>query len=608
MLQLCFLCCFLLDADEIHYVALSLEKANSALRILQAGDFMNSMLHPDRDITGLSVEQQYQVTALRMLLDSLGARMARWEGRSVFDQNRNALRCGKLVDVTDYREDRGLDGLPCVECRCRFEVGGVLIRLGFSDTDSAKDIEILSVHVVPDPEEPAPEFFPEHGYYRHRNHFYSTLFSTEVAGPPHPNEPAPVVLTEENGGNTTMPPEYLEPLKLDPEWSRPRQLAECFLYEVRVSQERAPETGVTDGLSGRWTDDVNHLASLFRKFSHEMARRGGRNLVDGSGSAVRCGRFTHVAGYRDFTHFDGTKMIEADCRMEMAGVRVRLAFDETEARVTAVHVVRDSSQPIPEFFPKTGYYEGIDPAPLPGRSSRINASASRGAFALLLRREDGAPDRAHLWRSGEKRRAWEDPETKIRWEPFEPSVSYDVRRNPWANGFPYSEAAAFSGDGRFHWGRLPAGEYRVAAATVPPELTYGYGNEGEIDFSVFLGSPVTLDGTPGRAESVSVSFPETETKTLAIRDAETGEAVSGDFSLKIHCEGFPEQIRFFAYRPSRDGVFSLRNLTPGSYTLEIRRLQGSLVEPVRRAYRFEFDAREDAWNVRLPRPWEGTTP
>ncbi len=614
MLQIFLLFCFLLEADDsVHYVADTFDNAERAVRILKAREFMGRILDPTGDVGDLSIEQQYQVTALRELFDSLGVRMARWEGRSVFDKNRNALRCGRLVEVTDYREDMGPDGLPCVECRCRFEIGGVSVRLGFSVADSLKDAEILSVHIVSDPEEPIPEFFPTHGYYRHKNHFYSTLFSTEVTGPPHPNEPASVVIGPENRGETRreteMPPERLN---VDTGSPRQRRLAETFLYDVRTAQDGAPEVDQTDGLTGSWQIDVNHLASLFRKFSHEMARRGGRNLIDGDGNALRCGRFTHVAEFRNYTHFDGTLMIEAVCRMEWAGILVRLAFDETENRVTAIHVVRDPTQPVPEFYPKTGYFENLDPAPLSGRNCHITATTGIennpetrvAAFAILLRKIGSTPKSRHAWQSEQNREPWEDPVTKIRWEPFEPSVSTDTRRKPWRNGFPYNEAVGFNASGRFHWGRLPTGEYRIAASTVPSALTYGDGESREIDFAVFLGDPVVISDSR-QGVTTEIVFRNIEAKTLRIRDRETGEAVSGVFSLKIHPRGFPGQIRFHAYRTSDTGDFLLRNLLPGPYTLEIRRLQGTIVEPVRQSYRFEFDGTKD-WTVELPHPWEGT--
>lgn len=619
-------------------------------KLEQARVLMDLALNPKSPMTERRVEYRYQITALRELFDSFSKRFARFKGANVFDRKLNALRCGPLLKVESYRRSTDPDGRETIDCLCTLQNAGVLVRLGFSEMN-----EVNSIWVLPRSDQPAPEFMTPRGYYRHLDHFYSLIFLT-VHGdrPPESkiidhDQVRPDTVSTSDGELDATRENLHGNIMANPEGSRDRRLAERFMDDVLNSRTRY--SGVFEnvhGLNGRWKHDVDQLGNLFKKFSNEMSRFEGKNLVR-RGNALRCGKLLQVYDFENYRHFDGTEMVQCKARMEYAVVIVRLAFDPEEDKVAAILVQRDPTMPTPEFFPKNGYHENIDPVPTPDRRHRIVANVARKAsrtktpenladatermivspvdssaamvpaFALLLKQADRPLQQPHRWKKPGEMQRWQDPATDIWWEPFEPSTVYEARRISWQNGSPYNESGSFSREGRFRWGRLSPGRYRVVACSCNPAMTYLSQHFGSVDFSTFLGGGIDVAVHSSLETRTEIVFEGDIERKLSILDAETDEAIFGYFSVRLQAEGLPEAIRFDAHLDiAEKHPFSVRGLSETSYDLFVRKIRGSMTEAKRESYRYRFDLsgeqknkaveKQGHWIIPLPRPHDGTPP
>lgn len=567
-----------------------------------AEEIMDMVVHPEKSLGAYRVDEQYQISVLRNLFVDFSRRMARWEGRNLFDQSGNALRCGKLVEVTKYQEEKSFDGTSnyTVQCFCRMENGGVIVQFGFGPVVPGSP-SFKQVRVVRDPARPMPESMPEKGYFRKTGH-YSDLFDALTS-------PSPETTTVSDDAEKNFRPNLALP--------RQRRFTEKLMHEILHSKRRPTGTfGESGMLGGDWEQRRYYLENLFAKFSGEMARYGGKNISDEYGNAYRCGKFVDVVAYEDYTHFDGTEMIQCTCRFEYAGIRVRLAFNEND-NISAIWVLPEPGAPTPEFFPKNGYYENIDPVPIPGRKHRLTLGVLRKdpesgreepaeCSILFLKQADEALKQPHRWIGQAER--WQDPATGKFWEQFEPSLNVKSPLVTWKNGV-YSNMSYQYGVSRCVWSHLPPGEYRIVAVHRFPESTYPSDYHPEIRFMTFVSEPVTIQPDSPKDMEQTVVIPEGEARNLVFRDAETGSELGGKFSIRIKPgRPFPSYMEFFAYLMVEEGrPLRLQGLEKGKYTLEARKIPDSFLSERRTPHRFEFDTEKDGedWILALPQPHEG---
>lgn len=577
-----------------------------------AEEFMDLVIHPEKPLDAYRVDERYQISVLRNLFVDFSRRMARWEGRNLFDPSGNALRCGKLVEVTKYQEEKSFDGISnyTVQCFCRMQNAGVIVQFGFGPVVPGSPA-FKQVRVVRDPARPMPESMPEKGYFRRTGH-YSDLFDA-LTSPPSETTPE---------SETTTEPEKIEKgFRPDPALPRQRRLAEQLMHEILHSKRKFTGIfGMSGMLVGDWVQRRYYLENLFAKFSGDMARYGGKNISDEYGNAYRCGKFVDVIAYEDYTHFDGTEMIQCTCRFEYAGIRVRLAFDEKSDNISAIWVLPEPGAPTPEFFPKNGYHENIDPVPIPGRKHRLMIDVVRKdpesgkeepaeCSVLFLKQADEALKQPHLW-IGETER-WQDPATGKFWEQFEPSLNVENPLVTWKNGVysSMSHQHYWVTRTRCTWSHLPPGEYRIAVVHRIPSDTLPADYLPEIRFTTFFSEPVTIQPDSPKDMEQTVIIPEGEARNLVFRDAETGSDFAGKYSVGIK-PGFPFPLHwnFFAYLMVKEGrPLRLQGLEKGKYVLEVRKIPDSFLSERRMPYRFEFDTEKDRedWIISLPQPHEG---